>query len=100
MEGEFVVRRDVKITTEDGLHLRPITLLVRSASRFSSAVSLSFDGRKADVKSTLDLMTLGAPCGAILALQVSGHDPEDVNAAADSICGLFRDGFPAPGPVQ
>lgn len=95
MEGEDVVRRQVKVTPEHGLHLSPISQLVRRATTFSSSISLTFDDRKADVKSAFDLMLLAAPCGAILSLEASG---QDAIAAADSICSLFEQGFVLPGP--
>ncbi len=94
MEGEDVVRRQVKVTPEHGLHLSPISQLVRRATSFSSSIFLSFDDRKADVKSAFDLMLLAAPCGAILSLEVSGVD---ATAAADAICTLFDQGFMLPG---
>lgn len=96
MEGEDFVRRQVKVTPEHGLHLSPISQLVRQATSFSSSIFLSFDDRRADVKSAFDLMLLAAPCGAILSLEVSGAD---ANAAADAICKLFEQGFVIPGQV-
>jgi phosphocarrier protein HPr len=94
MEGEDVVRRQVKVTPEHGLHLSPISQLVRQAMLFTSSIFLSFDDRRADVKSAFDLMLLAAPCGAILSLEVSGADAD---AAADAICRLFEQGFVIPG---
>lgn len=98
MEDDDVIRSQVKVTPEDGLHLRPISALVRKATTFSSSISLSFDGRMADVKSAFDLMLLAAPCGAMLHLEVSGPDAP---AASAAILELFEQGFaiadPAPG---
>ena len=94
MATEDVVCREVKVTPEDGLHLRPMQLLVRKALTFSSAISLAFDGRRADVKSAFDLMMLAAPTGAILTLETSGTDAA---AAADAISDLFESGFAITG---
>lgn len=88
------IRRQVTVKPENGLHLNPITQLVRKALMFSSSISLTFDGRRADVKSAFDLMLLAAPCGAILDLETSG---DDAPAAADAISQLFESGFPLPG---
>jgi phosphocarrier protein len=95
MEVGDVIRSQVKVTPEDGLHLRPISELVRKATTFSSSIYLSFDGRKADVKSAFDLMLLSAPCGAILNLEVSGPDADVASAAIRS---LFDHGFLISGP--
>lgn len=94
MEGGDIVHRKVRVIPENGLHLSPISQLVRKATAFSSSITLTFDDRKADAKSAFDLMLLAAPCGAILTLEVSGSDAND---AADSICGLFEGGFALPG---
>ena len=88
--GDAIIRRQVRVTPEHGLHLTPISLLVRSATKFAAAMSLSFDGKRADVKSAFDLMLLAAPCGAMLDLECSGADAE---AAASEIQGLFDRSF-------
>ncbi|HQZ65083.1 MAG TPA: HPr family phosphocarrier protein [Planctomycetaceae bacterium] len=90
MGDENVVFRRVQVTPEHGLHLSPISQLVRKALTFSSTIFLKFDDRKADVKSAFDLMLLAAPSGAILELQASGSDAAE---AADAICELFEAGF-------
>ncbi len=94
MDGEDVIRRQVCVTPEHGLHLSPISQLVRRAMMYSSSVSLSFDGRRADVKSAFDLMLLAAPCGAILDLECSGPD---ALAAAEAVSELFEAGFAISG---
>jgi phosphocarrier protein HPr len=85
-----VIRRQVLVTPEHGLHLSPISLLVRTATAFAASVTLSYDGRRADVKSAFDLMLLAAPCGAMLDLECSGADAD---AAAAGIAALFESGF-------
>lgn len=94
VEPEGVVCRQVRVTPEDGLHLRPLQLLVRKAMTFSSSITLTFDGRRADVKSAFDLMLLAAPTGAMLSLETSGSDAA---AAADAISELFETGFSITG---
>ena len=94
MDGEDVIRKQVRVTPDHGLHLSPISQLVRKAMTYSASVSLSFDGRRADVKSAFDLMLLAAPCGAILDLECSGLDAA---AAAEGVIALFDAGFVIPG---
>lgn len=88
------IQRQVTVTSENGLHLNPISQLVRRAVSFGSSISLSFDGRRADVKSAFDLMLLAAPAGAVLDLEVTGADAAQ---ASEAIIRLFESGFPAPG---
>ena len=94
MDAEGVVCRKVRVIPEDGLHLRPLQLLVRKALTFSATITLTFDDRRADVKSAFDLMLLAAPTGAILCLETSGSDAV---AAADAISELFETGFSISG---
>ena len=74
MEEVDTVCRQVRVTPEDGLHLRPLQLLVRKALTFSSTITLTFDGRRADVKSAFDLMLLAAPTGAVLDLETTSSE--------------------------
>jgi phosphocarrier protein HPr len=97
MSEAELIQRQVKVTPENGLHLSPISQLVRTATSYSSSIVLTFAERRADAKSAFDLMLLAAPCGAILMLEVTGEDAE---AAADSICGLFEKGFALPGETS
>jgi phosphocarrier protein len=90
MMASELVRRKVRVKPEHGLHLSPISQLVRTATAFSSTVRLSFDGKRADAKSAFDLMLLAAPCGALLDLECEGTDAA---AAADQLSRLFDGGF-------
>jgi phosphocarrier protein HPr len=94
MEAVDTVCRQVRVTPEDGLHLRPLQLLVRKALTFSSTITLTFDGRRADVKSAFDLMLLAAPTGAVLSLETTGSDAAE---AAEAISQLFQTGFEITG---
>jgi len=91
MTEQASIQRKVRVTPENGLHLAPISQLVRTAVSYSSTISLFHEGKRADVKSAFDLMLLGVPCGAELDLEVSGPDAD---AAAAAIASLFDTGFP------
>jgi phosphocarrier protein len=79
-----------KVTAESGLHARPAALLVNQANQFKSAVTLEKDTKKADAKSILGVMTLGAKAGDVITVHVSGEDEE---AAAAAIKELFEKNF-------
>lgn len=90
MSDHPTIQHLVRVIPENGLHLAPISQLVRTATTYTSAISLSLDGKRADVKSAFDLMLLGAPCGAELNLEVHGADAP---AAAAALKALFEGGF-------
>jgi phosphotransferase system HPr (HPr) family protein len=59
------------------LHARPAGKLVLEANRFHSAISLTANGRRADAKSILEVLSLGAVGGTELHLTASGADAVD-----------------------
>jgi len=82
----------VEITNEHGLHLRAANRLVQLAKEFQSDVRVFWNDRVADGKSILDVMTLGAECGALLEFEVIGPDSEEAAAAlSDLVERCFHD---------
>ena len=91
-------RRQTEITTSQGLHLRAAYRLVELAKQFRSEVSVIYNGRAANCRSILDLMTLAAELGARLEIEAQGADAEAAaTAVRDLIEADFREcGDPAP----
>jgi len=85
-----MVEREVTVRNRAGLHTRPASMLVRTASKFDSDVFLRRDNYEINGKSVIGVMTLAAEQGATLELVVEGEDEED---AAAAIAELFEDGF-------
>jgi phosphocarrier protein len=85
-----MIEREVTIRNKAGLHTRPASMLVRTASQFDADIFLRRDGYEINGKSVIGVMTLAAGQGATLTLVVNG---EDEDAAADAIADLFEDGF-------
>ena len=59
-----MVSKEVVVNNGTGLHARPATLLVKKASAFKSDVSIEFNGKKANVKSLIGVLSLGVTKGA------------------------------------
>jgi len=85
-----MIEREVTVRNRAGLHTRPASMLVRTASQFEAEVFLRRDNYEINGKSVIGVMTLAAEQGATLDLIVDGEDEE---AAADAIADLFADGF-------
>lgn len=64
----------VTITNPTGMHARPAVAFVQAAARFKSRVWLETDGQRADAKSILSVMSLGAKQGSKLKLVAEGED--------------------------
>ncbi|MFB9757059.1 phosphocarrier protein HPr [Ectobacillus funiculus] len=64
----------VKVTSDSGIHARPATVLVQSASKFESNVELHYNGKTVNLKSIMGVMALGIPQGAEIAITAEGSD--------------------------
>ncbi len=85
MESSTLRNRFV-LTNHQGLHMRPCGAIAAAAVRFQSNVTLSLPDRKVNAKSILDLMTLGAPKGTELAIEVEGTDAQQ---ALEAVAAVF-----------
>ena len=69
-----MVSKEVAVKNEAGLHARPATLLVKKASSFKSDVSVEYNGKKANVKSLIGVLSLGVTKGATITVIANGED--------------------------
>jgi phosphocarrier protein HPr len=83
--SEVIVERTVRLPEGVALHARPAGSLVRGAAAFAAEVYVSANGRRANAKSILDVLALGAAGGTELAIEASG---EDAVAAAEHLAAL------------
>ena len=81
-----MVEREVVVVPEAGLHARPAKDLVKEAKRYNSEIFIVKDGKEANAKSPLKLMTLGAKKGDKVLVRAEGEDEE---AAAEALAGLI-----------
>ena len=87
------IEQTFTLTNKVGLHARPASLLVQMATRFSSSVTLISNGRSADAKRILQVLQLGAECGATVAVCAEG---DDAAAAVEAIGALILQQFHEP----
>lgn len=71
-----MVSKEVMVKNPTGLHARPATLLVKKASSFKSDVSVEYNGKKANVKSLIGVLSLGVTKGAMITVIANGEDEE------------------------
>lgn len=64
-----------------GLHARPASQFVQTAARFASTITVVCGTRRANAKSILQVLSLGAGGGAEITLQAEGADAEAAIAA-------------------
>ncbi|MBX4148177.1 HPr family phosphocarrier protein [Paenibacillus lautus] len=69
----------VTIQNEQGFHVRPAQLFSEKAGQFGGEVHLrTSEGRSADCKSMLELMTLGIEQGAVVTIEANGDGEQEV----------------------
>jgi phosphocarrier protein HPr len=89
--------RLVTLSNDTGLHVRPATLFMETASRFQSTVRVRKNGQVADGKSAISLMMLEAGRGARLTIEADGGDEVDaVNTLAALVEMDFGKSDPPP----
>ncbi len=69
-----MIEKEVVIKNGSGLHARPATLLVKKASGFKSDISIEYNGKKANVKSLIGVLSLAVTKDATIKVVASGDD--------------------------
>ncbi|KGP72016.1 phosphocarrier protein HPr [Pontibacillus yanchengensis] len=81
-----MVEQTMKITSEDGVHARPATVLVQTAGAYKAEVSLEYNEKSVNLKSIMGIMSLGIPSGADVKLKAEGSDEEEaLQAIVDTV---------------
>lgn len=88
------IRRTVIVANPLGLHMRPATVFAQAARAYRSAVTVWNGDKRADGKSSLDLILLIAMPGIELVLEIDG---DDAMAAVEPLSQLLAD--PGNGTV-
>ncbi|KRM09799.1 phosphocarrier protein HPr [Paucilactobacillus suebicus] len=79
-------KRDFKVTAETGIHARPATILVQTASKFSSDVTLQYEGKSVNLKSIMGVMSLGVGQNADVTITAEGQDEKEaLDAIAETM---------------
>lgn len=71
-----MVSKEVRVNNPTGLHARPATMLVKKASSFNSDLSIEFNGKRANVKSLIGVLSLGIIKGSVIKVIATGEDEE------------------------
>lgn len=84
-----MIKNQVIVKNQQGLHLRPAARIVEFVRRYRSRVTFFHEFKQADPRSILELMSLGATKGVEITVVTEGPDEQE---AAKGIMGLFSDG--------
>ncbi|QCI22530.1 HPr family phosphocarrier protein [Buchnera aphidicola] len=67
-------QNQVKITAPHGLHTRPAAQFVKEAKKFTSEISIIYNGKSVNAKSLFKIQTLGLIRGSLITLSAEGED--------------------------
>ena len=75
--------KTVKHTVKDpnGIHARPAGILVNTAKKFESQITISANGKQGDCKRIFSLMGMSLKCGDEFTVEISGADEDAAFAA-------------------
>lgn len=73
---EQMQEKTVVLGSKAGLHARPAAVFVQKAKEFESQITVSKDGKTANGKSILSIITLGAKQGDQVVLKINGDDAQ------------------------
>ena len=85
-----MVKRNVTITNNIGLHARPATFFIQKANSYKSSVWIEKDDRKISAKSLLGVLSLGIAQGMTVTIIADGQDEND---AVDGLYNLIDTDF-------
>ena len=80
-----MAEKQFKVTADTGIHARPATLLVQTASRFDSEITLEYKGKTVNLKSIMGVMSLGIGQGADISISAEGSDSEEALRSLDEL---------------
>ena len=90
MSSPNVIRRELTVLMENGLHIVPCSTIAKSARDFGGSVRIIRGDLVADATSVFDLLGLNAQKGTALVLEASGEGAE---LFLERLIELFNNGF-------
>lgn len=85
-----MVKKEMTITNDIGLHARPATFFIQRANTFKSSVWIEKDERRVNAKSLLGVLSLGIAKGMVVTIIADGVDE---NEAVDNLISLVQNGL-------
>lgn len=80
----------IEVQNQTGLHARPAAAFVQTAAKYKSNITIEKEEKKANAKSMLALLTIGASKGSIVRITAEG---EDENQAVTALTELIKTKF-------
>lgn len=76
---------ELQIRNSLGLHARPASLFVQTATAFDAEIMVEKDGEIVNGKSLMGLLMLAAGCGSTIKIQAKGTDGQNAIKALEEL---------------
>ena len=80
-----MIRENITILNENGLHALPASRFVRLAEKFRSNITITKDGVEVSGKSIMGILTLACEKGSKVILMTEGKDEKEAMSALRKI---------------
>mgnify|MGYP001176825805 CR=1 FL=1 len=80
-----MIKKDITIINELGIHARPAGMIANTSSRFVCDIKMVKDGMEVNAKSIMGIMTLAAGKGSVIEVTASGKDEAEAVAAIEDL---------------
>jgi phosphotransferase system HPr (HPr) family protein len=88
--GASIVRQEITIVNEEGLHARPAAQFVLAARAFRSQIWLVKGEERFSAASILDVLTANLNCGETAVIEAKGPDAEEAVKRLVQLTAEFR----------
>ena len=76
-----MTEKTLTVENKTGIHARPASVFVQTASKFASKIEIKANGKTANAKSILTIMSLGLSKGTEITICADGADEQDAVSA-------------------
>ncbi|NPA99224.1 MAG: HPr family phosphocarrier protein [Crenarchaeota archaeon] len=73
----MTIKAELKIINKSGLHARPAVVFVKVCRKYKSKITIEKNGKKADAKNILQVLSLGVDQGDTITITIEGEDEEE-----------------------
>lgn len=79
------MKKTFVVTDPVGLHARPATALVNEAAKYATDIKIIVDGKEANLKSIMGVMSLGIETGKEFEIEVLNDDEQEAMAGLTKV---------------
>lgn len=85
-----MISKNVVVTNKTGIHARPASLFISTASKFKSDITIAKNGKTGSAKSIISLLGLAITKGSEITISADGADEKE---AIDTLVKLVESKF-------